>query len=128
MVPRHWTLTAHRRALSLILALSCSAGSVFAQSPTFARTDYPFLGNDHSVGDFNGDGKVDLAGLGLQTAKIMLGNGDGTFQPGVESRASSVSQVMALAPGDFNRDGLLDLMVTINDPDVGLSFLAGRGD
>jgi hypothetical protein len=97
-----------RYTLSLILALSCSAGSVFAQSPTFARTDYPFLGNDHNVGDFNGDGRLDLAGLGLQTAKIMLGNGDGTFQPSVESTASAVAQVQALAPGDFNRDGLLD--------------------
>ena len=128
MVLRHWTRATSRRALGVLLALSCSAGSVFAQSATFARTDYPFLGNDHNVGDFNGDGRMDLAGLGLRTARIMLGNGDGTFQPSVESTAASVGQVAALAPGDFNRDGLLDLMVTIDDPDVGLSFLAGRGD
>ena len=96
--------------------------------PTFVRTNYPFLGNDHAVGDFNGDGRIDLVGLGLQTARIMLGNGDGTFQPRVESPASNVGQVQALAPGDFNRDGHLDLMVTINDPNVGFSFLAGRGD
>lgn len=117
-----------RHSLSVLLVLSWSAGVAFAQSPTFARTDYPFLGNDHNVGDFNGDGKIDLAGLGLLTAKIMLGNGDGTFQPAVESTASNVGQVQALAPGDFNRDGLLDLMVTIDDPNVGVSFLAGRGD
>ena len=112
----------------LLAATLLSVAPAFAQSPTFARTDYPFLGNDHNVGDFNGDGRIDLAGLGLQTARIMLGNGDGTFQPRVESPATTVGQVQALAPGDFNRDGLLDLMVTINDPDTGLSFLAGRGD
>ena len=64
----------------------------------------------------------------MQTARIMLGNGDGTFRPSLESPASTVSQVQALAPGDFNHDGLLDLVFTINDPNVGLSFLAGRGD
>jgi hypothetical protein len=40
--------------------VSFSAGSVFAQSPTFVRTDYPFLGNNHIVADFNGDGNLDL--------------------------------------------------------------------
>jgi hypothetical protein len=128
MTLTHATRRGRRPALVLIAVLACSAGSVFAQSPTFARTDYPFLGNDHTVGDFNGDGRIDLAGIGLQSARIMLGNGDGTFQPRVESTAASVGQVQALAPGDFNRDGFLDLMVTINDPNVGLSFLAGRGD
>ena len=112
----------------LAAATLLPATTAFAQNATFARTDYPFLGNDHNVGDFNGDGRIDLAGLGLQSARIMLGNGDGTFQPFVESPASPVSQVQALAPGDFNRDGLLDLMVTINHPDIGLSFVAGRGD
>lgn len=123
-----WTRSVRRRALMLIFALSCSAGNAFAQSPTFARTDYPLIGNDHTVGDFNGDGRIDLAGAGIRSARIMLGNGDGTFQPIVEFTATSVGQTGALAAGDFNRDGLLDLMVAINDPDVGLSFLAGRGD
>ena len=86
------------------------------------------MGTTTGVGDFNGDGKIDLAGLGFLTARIMIGNGDATFQPFVESAAATAGQVQALAPGDFNRDGLLDLMVTINDPNQGVSFLAGRGD
>jgi hypothetical protein len=114
--------------LILIFALSWSAGNAFAQSPTFARTDYPFLGNDHNVGDFNGDGKIDLVGTGLLAVRIMIGNGDGTFQSRVEFPASTVGQLQALAPGDFNRDGNLDLMVTILHQTVGLAFLAGRGD
>ena len=116
------------RVMTLILVLSSSAGNAFAQSPTFARTDYPLIGNEHTVGDFNRDGRIDLAGAGIRSARIMLGNGDGTFQPIVEFPATSVGQTGALAAGDFNRDGLLDLMVAISDPDVGLSFLAGRGD
>jgi hypothetical protein len=128
LVLPHRTCAARRTLSVIVITLSCFASSVFAQSPTFARTDYPFLGNDHNVGDFNGDGKIDLVGMGLRSARIMLGNGDGTFQPFLESAAASAGQVQALASGDFNRDGVLDLMVTINDPDIGLAFLAGRGD
>ncbi|HEU4509694.1 MAG TPA: hypothetical protein VFR78_15745, partial [Pyrinomonadaceae bacterium] len=32
------------------------------QSATFIRTDYPALGNNHIVADFNADGIPDLAG------------------------------------------------------------------
>jgi hypothetical protein len=87
-----------------------SVTSAFPQSPTFVRTDYPSLGSDHLVGDFNGDGKLDLAGLWTKTAAILLGNGDGTFQARAEYPVASWNQ--AVAAGDFNRDGALDLMVT----------------
>jgi FG-GAP-like repeat len=33
-----------------------------------------------AVGDFNGDGKLDLAVTGTNAASVFLGNGDGTFQ------------------------------------------------
>ena len=46
--------------------------NVAAQS--FSRTDYPLLGNNHIVADFNGDGVPDLAGVGLNSATVMLGN------------------------------------------------------
>ncbi|MCA1632945.1 MAG: FG-GAP-like repeat-containing protein [Acidobacteria bacterium] len=113
-------------ALYLIVLISLSAVSVFAQSATFARTDYPFLGNNHAVGDLNGDGNLDLAGAGENSAGVMLGNGDGTFRAKVLYPAGGPTQ--GLAAGDFNGDGRLDLIVTINDPQIGLSLLAGNGD
>ncbi|HEX8161134.1 MAG TPA: VCBS repeat-containing protein [Pyrinomonadaceae bacterium] len=100
--------------------------SAFAQSPTFGRTDYPLLGNRNVVGDFNGDGKPDLAGAGGQAAAVMLGNGDGTFLPKVEYPLADWSQ--DAAAGDFNGDGKLDLVYTINNPEIGLSLLTGNGD
>ena len=115
-----------RIALFVALLTLVSTGAASAQSPTFARRDYPSLGSDHLVADFNGDGKLDLAGLGVNAAALVLGNGDGTFQPRVEFPVAGSTQ--ALAAGDFNRDGALDLIVTINSPTIGLALLRGRGN
>jgi hypothetical protein len=114
------------RAFGLILILSLSAASALAQSPTFVRTDYPALGNNHVIADFNGDDKPDLAGSAAMAAAVMLGNGDGTFQPRMEFPVAGSTQ--DLAAGDFNGDGNLDLVVTINDPQIGLSLITGNGN
>jgi hypothetical protein len=111
--------------LFLVITVSLSA-SIFAQSASFSRTDYPSFGNNHIVADFNGDAVPDLAGLGSKSAAIMLGNGDGTFRTRVDYPVASWTQ--DLATGDFNRDGRLDLVVTINDPQISLSVLIGNGD
>jgi hypothetical protein len=58
-----------------------------------------------AVGDFNGDGKVDIAS-GYADA-LLLGNGDGTFQSPLTLGASG----WGIAVGDFNRDGRPDLAV-----------------
>lgn len=113
-------------ALFLTITMTLSAVSVFAQSATFARTDSPLLGNNHVVSDFDGDGNLDLAGVGGNSAGIMLGNGDGTFRAKVQYPAGGPTQ--DLAAGDFNGDAKLDLVVTINDPQIGLSLLTGNGD
>lgn len=55
--------------------------------------------SDATAGDFDGDGKLDLALDGV----ILLGNGDGTFQAPLSSTGAFA------AAGDFNGDGKLDL-------------------
>lgn len=121
-----------RLALVLVIvvvsALFVSVGRADAAttSPTFARTNYPSLANSSVVGDFNGDGRIDLAGLGSKTAAVLLATGDGGFGARAEYPVADFAQ--DLAAGDFDRDGRLDLVVTINSPNVGLSLLKGNGD
>jgi hypothetical protein len=83
-----------------------------------------------AVADFNGDGKLDLAvALGNQAAvAILLGNGDGTFQPPriVSTAGSALYYPVALTVGDFNHDGRLDIATANNS--VGASLMLGNGD
>ena len=74
------------------------------------------------VGDFNGDGKADLA---TSNADILLGNGDGTFQPPPTYPINSTIG-FSVAAGDFNGDGRPDLAII--DLSNNLSILLGNGD
>jgi hypothetical protein len=73
--------------------------------------NYPGAGDDGSV-------------------SILLGNGDGTFQPALSFTAGK--NPFSIAVGDFNADGHLDLVVAningINPAGGSLSVLLGNGD
>ena len=80
-----------------------------------------------ATGDFNQDGKLDLAVANLNdnTVSVLLGNGDGTFQS--QSVYATGSGPTWIATGDFNGDGKLDLAVA-NVSDGTVSVLLGNGD
>ncbi len=81
-----------------------------------------------AVGDFNGDGKLDLAITenGSNSATILLGNGDGTFTPAAANPATGI-QPMGIAVGDFNGDGIADLAVACSGSGT-VTILLGKGD
>jgi hypothetical protein len=78
-----------------------------------------------AVGDFNGDGKPDLAvtNLGANTVSILLNNGDGTFQTHVDYPAGTGPTY--IVTGDFNGDAVLDLAILDSN---GIFILPGNGN
>src|ERR1039457_4989139 len=73
------------------------------------------------------DGKLDLAAANGVGVSVLLGNGDGAFQPAVTYAAGTYTE--SIAVGDFNGDGKLDLVVTNNLSSGGtVSVLLGNGD
>ncbi|MGB6482580.1 MAG: VCBS repeat-containing protein [Candidatus Acidiferrales bacterium] len=88
--------------------------------------------------DFNGDGKADLAmenGYYNGVVSVFLGNGDGTFTPAPNSPITvggAFDTPGATAVGDFNGDGIPDLIATnsnnvISQPGT-MTVLLGKGD
>lgn len=88
------------------------------------------------VGDFNGDGKMDLAittapslnGNSLTgSVYIFLGNGDGSFTAAQRSPISVGIEPMSIVMGDFNGDGKVDLVIANNLSNT-LTLVLGNGD
>jgi len=77
-----------------------------------------------ATGDFNHDGKTDVAAGNGQTVAVLLGNGDGTFQSPVYYDCGHVF-IEAIEVGDFNGDGNPDLLVSTY---AGISVFLGNGD
>jgi hypothetical protein len=86
--------------------------------------------------DVNSDGKPDLIAApdGVNIA-VMLGKGNGHFaSPVFYEAANGTDSTGAMAVGDFNRDGKLDIAVVTNPGDgasfgerAGINLLAGDG-
>lgn len=103
----------------------------FQPQKTFATDPWTYR---VSIGDMNLDGKADIATanstysvLQSNSVSILLGNGDGTFQPQQAFAASPVP--VSVTQGDVNGDGTPDLVVANTDLSINtISINLGNGD
>ncbi|MBI4902751.1 MAG: VCBS repeat-containing protein [Acidobacteria bacterium] len=96
---------------SLKVYLASASGKFNNQTTTSLRDgDQTLSASGSAVGDFNKDGKLDVAIASgpQQKVYILFGNGNGTFQSPVGYAAGE--QPSGLAVGDVNGDGTLDIV------------------
>jgi hypothetical protein len=139
----------------LLVANHCAAGNcangivgVLLQNPDGSFQTAVIYGSGgydtYSLGvsDLNGDGKPDLVVANQCSTNVncangivavLLGNGDGTFQPAV-TYSSAGMFAFSIAIADVNRDGKPDLVVTneyessANQSNGTVAILLGNGD
>jgi len=102
-----------------------SGGFTAASGSPVAVGNHP---NSVAVGDFNGDGKADLAVANFadNTVTVLLGNGSGGFTAASGSPIAVALQPYSIGIGDFNGDGKADLAVS-NAGAADVTILLGNG-
>ncbi len=132
-LPKSTLLSIVVLCLSVLMARSVAQNFVPA-------VDYPtqMQPSGIAVADFNGDGNADVvvANSGSHSLSLLLGNGDGTFEPPITLSLSPVRPVsindipqpVTVATGDFNGDGKQDIAVGFTNTTVSVQILFGNGD
>jgi parallel beta-helix repeat protein len=121
-----------------VLLSDGNGGFTAGQAITTFSTASNYSDINIAVGDFNGDQKLDLLASGAPfdavnfeytdgKLLVYLGIGDGTF-----SASALINEVNGIprfvTPGDFNRDGRLDVAVSIDSAtSSGVSIFLGNG-
>jgi hypothetical protein len=131
-IPDVATMNVSATAGSVSVLLSNGDGTFQSARNTPITNYYPYGygGNDElAVGDFNRDGKLDLATSAMYGINILLGRGDGTFVYTVQPDAFG-AQSFSIATGDMDGDGKPDLLEAMDNGfgENSVAVLYGKGD
>jgi len=115
---------------TLQAARECILGAFRTPNSASAQFRLPTYRRDLAVADFNCDGHRDVVVTNYDSADIsvLLGRGDGTFEP--QRRFDATAAPFGLAVGNFNSDGYPDVAVISAEavPPTSVEVLLGRGD
>lgn len=75
-----------------------------------------------SLGDVNGDGKLDVIASTLTGVYVAFGNGDGSFRPGTVYAGLRVDQSVLMALADLNNDGFPDIVQPGNNSQLTIFY------
>jgi hypothetical protein len=114
---------------AILIAPPVTAQSLFKPMVTYDGGGYLY---SIAVADVNGDHKPDIVVANANGVGVLLGNGDGTFQPVVKYNSGATAAVFVVV-ADVNGDGKPDLVVAntgggTNDDDGSVGVLLGNGD
>jgi hypothetical protein len=84
-------------------------GGFVPSTPVDLRNSQPF------IGDFNGDGKVDIAQALYGSVAVALGDGNGGFGAPVTTPSTLAWATDGFVAADFNGDGKTDLVGSLSD-------------
>jgi len=114
---------------SVVILLGTGDGTFGEPSSFMTGTSSPSRGL--ALGDFNGDGNLDAVATNMgpsNSLSVLLGNGDGSFQPAnVIDLGIAPAVPWSVAAADFNEDGQLDVVVAVPGPSHFVCVLLGDG-